>query len=70
MRPVYKSYQPNPIIPFPLNQDCIESLESAMMMPASSQMFYEFINDLGDVQGITLIALYADLRLYMNMISD
>ena len=41
-----------------------------MMMPASSQMFYEFINDLGDIRGITLIALYADLRLYLNMIGD
>lgn len=70
IRPIQKSYKPNPIIPFPLNQDCIEQLESAMMMPASSQMFYEFINDLGDIRGITLIALYADLRLYMNLVND
>ena len=41
-----------------------------MMMPASSQMFYEFINDLGDIRGITLIALYADLRIYMNRVAD
>lgn len=33
-------------------------------------MFYEFINDLGDVRGITLIALYADLRMYLNMVTD
>ena len=33
-------------------------------------MFYEFINDLGDIRGITLIALYADLRIYMNMVAD
>ena len=70
IRPIKKSYLPNPIIPFPLNQDCIESLESAMMMPASSKIFYEFITDLGDIRGITLIALYADLRLYLNMVSD
>ena len=70
IRPINKSYKPNPIIPFPLNQDCIEQLESAMMMPASSQMFYDFINDLGDIRGITLIALYADLRLYMNLVND
>ena len=70
IRPIQKSYKPNPIIPFPLNQDCIEQLESAMMMPASSQMFYDFINDLGDIRGITLIALYADLRLYMNLVND
>ena len=70
IKPVRLSYKPNPIVPFPLNQDCIESLESAMMMPDSSQKFYEFINDLGDVRGITLIALYADLRIYMNMVSD
>ena len=41
-----------------------------MMMPLSSEMFYQFINDLGDVRGMTLIALYADLRIYMNFISE
>ncbi len=40
------------------------------MMPTSSQMFYDFINDLGDIRGITLIALYADLRLFLNMVND
>ena len=41
-----------------------------MMMPSSSQIFYEFIHDLGDIRGITLIALYADLRIYMHLVSD
>ena len=41
-----------------------------MMMPVSSQMFYEFINDLGDIRGITLVALYADLRVYTNLVID
>lgn len=36
IRPIQKTYKPNPIIPFPLTQDCVESLESAMMMPTSS----------------------------------
>ena len=68
--PIIKSYKPNPIIPFPLNHDSIQQLESAMMMPVSSQMFYEFINDLGDIRGITLVALYADLRVYTNLVID
>ena len=61
---IRKSYQPNPIIPFPLTHETIESLESALMMPTSCQIFYEFINDLGDAQGITLMALYADIRVF------
>ena len=39
-------------------------------MPTSCQFFYEFINDWGDLQGITLMALYADLRVYLNLVSD
>ena len=53
-----------------MTNDCIKKLESAMMMPASSQIFYEFINDLGDIRGITLIALYADLSIYKNMVTE
>lgn len=33
-------------------------------------MFYEFINDMGDIRGITLIALYADLSIYKSMVSE
>mmetsp|Transcript_43268 Transcript_43268/g.57244 ORF Transcript_43268/g.57244 Transcript_43268/m.57244 type:complete len:147 (+) Transcript_43268:1210-1650(+) len=40
------------------------------MMPTSCHMFYEFINDLGDLQGITMMALYADIRVYQNMIDE
>ena len=45
-------------------------MDSAMIMPIASQMFYEFINDLSDIKGMTLIAMYADLRRYMNMHND
>ena len=41
-----------------------------MIMPVSSKMFYDFLNDLGDIKGITLIALYADLRRYMVLVQD
>ena len=37
-------YYDNNIIPFPLNQDLIAHLESAMIMPVSSKMFYDFLN--------------------------
>jgi hypothetical protein len=33
-------------------------------------MFFEFINDLAEIKGLTLIALYADLRRYMNLLAD
>ena len=39
-------------------------------MPTSNQVFYEFLNDLGDLKGITLIAMYADLHKYLNLVSD
>eukprot|EP00353_Schmidingerella_taraikaensis_P009673 CAMPEP_0185592336 /NCGR_PEP_ID=MMETSP0434-20130131/67609_1 /TAXON_ID=626734 ORGANISM="Favella taraikaensis, Strain Fe Narragansett Bay" /NCGR_SAMPLE_ID=MMETSP0434 /ASSEMBLY_ACC=CAM_ASM_000379 /LENGTH=72 /DNA_ID=CAMNT_0028218071 /DNA_START=281 /DNA_END=499 /DNA_ORIENTATION=- len=39
-------------------------------MPTSCSMFYEFVNDLGDVQGITLMALYADLRIYLDLVQE
>ena len=68
--PIKRSYQPNNIIPFPLNQNLIDNLESAMIMPVSSKMFYDFLNDLGDIKGMTLIALYADLRRYMVLVQD
>ena len=66
--PIKKSYEPNNIIPFPLNQNLIEKLESAMIMPISSKMFYDFLDDLGDIKALTLIALYADLRRYMVLV--
>ena len=39
-------------------------------MPTSCQIFYDFINDLGDVKGITLIAMYADLRFFQNALAE
>lgn len=67
---IRKSFKPNPIIPFPLTQESIESLESALLMPTSCQTFYDFINDLGDLQGVTLMALYADIRVFKNLVSE
>ena len=63
-RNIRRSYEPNSIIPFPLTLESVQQLESALMMPTSCQIFYDFINDLGDVKGITLIAMYADLRVF------
>jgi len=40
------------------------------MMPTSCLFFYDFINDLGDLQGITLIAMYADLRVFQNILAE
>lgn len=33
-------------------------------------MFYEFVHDLGDVQGVTLMALFADLRVFNDIVNE
>ena len=33
-------------------------------------MFYEFVHDLGDVQGVTLMALFADLRVFSDIVNE
>jgi len=68
--PVVRTYYPSGVVPFPISQEVIEHVDSAMIMPIASQMFYEFLNDLSDIRGMTLIAMYSDLRRYSNMISD
>lgn len=69
--PVIRSQKPNNIIPFPLNETTIASVESAIQQPISSKYFYNFlVRDLKNEQGISLFALYSDLRRYLIMCDD
>ena len=71
IEPIYKSYQPNDIIPFPLNEEMISNLGSAMVMPISSKFFYDFLaEDIQDTRGLSLFSLYADLQIYYNLITE
>ena len=59
------------IIPFSLTQDCLDDFESAIIQELSNQYFYEYLcMDLCDAQGITLFALYADLRRFMILCDE
>ena len=62
-RQIARTFDPNPIVPFPINEDVIFTLESAMIMPTSSKYFYNFLrHELQDEISLTLFAVYADLR--------
>ena len=69
--PIRESYKPNKIIPFPLNETTIASVESAIQQPISSKYFYDFlVKDLKDEKGLSLFALYTDLRRYLITCDD
>ena len=71
IRQILRTFQPNPIVPFPMNDECIDNLESALIMPTSSRFFYNFlVNELQDENSLTLFALYADLRRYNALCED
>jgi len=54
-----------------MNEECIENLESAIIMPTSSMFFYNFLqSELSDENGLTLFALYTDLRRYLAFCAD
>jgi cell division protein FtsW (lipid II flippase) len=44
--PLRQSYRSNTIIPFPLNEECIKSLEMALLMPTSANYFYNYLENL------------------------
>lgn len=70
IKPVRQTYQPNEIIPFPLNEEVINNMESAMSHTISADYFYNFlVNHLHDVNALSIFALYSDLRLY-NILCD
>jgi hypothetical protein len=46
IKPLQASYSANSIIPFPINEECIKTLEMALMMPTSANYFYEYLETL------------------------
>lgn len=66
-----RSYSPNAIIPFPINEECIKSLEMALLMPTSANYFYNYLeNYCADKDALIYFGLYADLRTYMRMCEE
>ena len=64
--PVLRSYKQTKIIPFSLSQECLRGLESAMIQPTPAKYFYDYLYlDCRDKMGLTLYAMYADLRRFM-----
>lgn len=69
--PIKKSYNPNSIIPFPINEECIKSLEMALLMPTSANYFYDYLeNSCENKDALIYFGLYADIRTYLRLIED
>lgn len=71
VRPLRQSYNPNAVTPFPLNEECIKSLEMALLVPTSADYFYNFLeNQCEDKDALIYFGMYADLRTYLRMVED
>eukprot|EP00347_Sterkiella_histriomuscorum_P012237 403369365 len=69
--PIKKSYNPNSIIPFPINEECIKSLEMALLMPTSANYFYDYLeNSCENKDALIYFGLYADIRTFLRLIED
>ena len=66
--PIVRSYNPNSIIPFPINEECIKSLEMALLMPTSANYFYDYLeNCCMNKDALIYFGLYADIRTYLRL---
>ncbi len=69
--PIKRSYNPNSIIPFPINEECIKSLEMALLMPTSANYFYDYLeNSCENKDALIYFGLYADIRTYLRLYED
>lgn len=69
--PIKKSYSPNIIIPFPLNEECIKSLELALLMPTSANYFYNYLENFCESkESLIYFGLYADIREYLRLVEE
>lgn len=46
VEPLRATYTSHAIIPFPINEECIKTLEMALLMPTSANYFYEYLETL------------------------
>lgn len=71
LEPISETYETSLIIPFSLNQECLTNFESAVIQETSSQYFFDYLSkDLKTKRGVTLFALYADLRRFMILCDE
>jgi len=69
--PIRRSYHPNSIIPFPINEECIKSLEMALLMPTSANYFYDYLeNSCENKEALIYFGLYADIRTYIRLFEE
>ena len=72
--PLRASFNPNSIIPFPINEECIKTLEMALLMPTSANYFYEYLETLCGSEktkdALVYFGLYADIRTYLRLIEE
>lgn len=72
--PLRATYNPNSIIPFPINEECIKTLEMALLMPTSANYFYEYLETLCGTEknrdALVYFGLYADIRSYLRLIEE
>jgi hypothetical protein len=73
-QPLRASYSANAIIPFPINEECIKTLEMALLMPTSANYFYEYLETLcgseRNKDALVYFGLYADIRTYLRLLED
>ena len=66
-----KTYKPNEIVPFPINEDVIRSFDLAIIMPTSMTHFYAYLENLYEFnEALIIFGLHADIRQYIKMVED
>lgn len=69
--PLYHSYYPSMIAPYPVNFDCISNFELAFVMPLSVTHFYNWLEEQDDKhEALTIFGLHSEIRLYMQLCDD
>ncbi len=74
VQPLRASYSANAIIPFPINEECIKTMEMALLMPTSANYFYEYLENISgsemNKEALVFFGLYADIRGYIRTIEE
>lgn len=66
--PIARSFKQSHILPFSLNSECLLTMETAIIQTIPANSFYSYLHlDLRDEMGLTLFAMYADLRTFMSL---
>ena len=69
--PILRTYKHDLILPFPVNRECIRSLEMVLHIPIAAEYFYEYLEKLSnDDNAPAFFGLYTDIRAYDRMWKD